>query len=79
MDNYQEHALEIFNRTAHKVVRDAISHACIQTNNVYYKEVLGQKMNKKLGYSTIYLTDDQYCEVKISKSFYIEYLILVVT
>jgi hypothetical protein len=79
MDNYQEHALEIFNRTAHKVVRDAISHACIQTNNVYYKEVLGQKMNKKLGSSSIYLTKEQSNQVKVFKYFYIQYLILVVT
>jgi hypothetical protein len=50
------HALEIFNHTAHKVVKDVISYAHIQTNNAYYKEVLDQKMNKKLGSSTIYLT-----------------------
>jgi hypothetical protein len=76
--NHQEHALEVFNRTAQKVMKDVISYACIQANNVYYKEVLGQKMNKKLGSSVIYLTKEQYCQVKIYKSFYIQYLILVV-
>jgi hypothetical protein len=54
--NNQVHALEVFNHTTHKVVKDAISYARIQANNVYYKEVLGQKKNKKQGSSTIYLT-----------------------
>jgi hypothetical protein len=58
--NHQAHALEVFNPTAQKVVKDAISYAHIQANNAYYKEVLGQKMNKKLGSSRIYLTGEQY-------------------
>jgi hypothetical protein len=77
--NHQAHALEVFNHTTHKVVKDAISYAHIQANNTYYKEVLGQKMNKKLGYSIIYLTEEQYNQINISKSFYIQYLILVFT
>jgi hypothetical protein len=48
-------------------------------SNVYYKDVLGQKMNKKLGSLAIYLIEEQYSQVNISKSFYIQYLILVVT
>jgi hypothetical protein len=40
MGNHQEHALEVFNCTAHKVMKDAISYAHIQANNEYYKEVL---------------------------------------
>jgi hypothetical protein len=79
MDNHQEHTLAIFNRNAHKVVKDAISYACIQMNNQYYKEVLHQKMSKKLGSSAIYLTKEQYCQVKNSKSFDIQHLRLVVT
>jgi hypothetical protein len=39
--NHKAHALEVFNHTAHKVVKDAISYARIQANNVYYKDVLG--------------------------------------
>jgi hypothetical protein len=74
-DNHLVHALEVFNRTAHKIVKDAISYACIQVNNTYYKEVLGLNMNKKLGSSAIYLTEEQYNQVKISKSFDIQYLI----
>jgi hypothetical protein len=74
MGNHQEHALEVFNHTAHKVMKDAL-----QANNAYYKEVLGQKMNKKLSSSSIYMAEEQYYQVKISKSFYIQYLILVVT
>jgi hypothetical protein len=79
MGNHQTHALEVFNRTTHKVVKDTISYAHIQVNNAYYKDVLGQKMNKKVGSSAIYLTEEQYSQVKISKSFHIQYLILVVT
>jgi hypothetical protein len=79
MGNHQAHALEVFNRTTHKVVKDTISYAHIQVNNAYYKDVLGQKMNKKVGSSAIYLTEEQYSQVKISKSFHIQYLILVVT
>jgi hypothetical protein len=56
--NHQERALEVFNRTAHKVVKDAISYVRIQANNQYYKEVLHQKMNKKLSSSTIYLAEE---------------------
>jgi hypothetical protein len=51
--NHQAHALEVFNTTAQKVVKDAISYARFQANNIYYKEVLGEKMNKKLGSSHI--------------------------
>jgi hypothetical protein len=69
--NHQAHALEVFNATAQKDVKDAISYARIQANNTYYKEVLGQKMNKKPGSSHIYLTEEQYNQVKVSKSFYI--------
>jgi hypothetical protein len=57
-ENHWMHALEVFNHTAHKVVKETISYACIQANNTYYKEVLGQKMNRKLGSSTIYLTEE---------------------
>jgi hypothetical protein len=78
-DNHNVHALEVFNHTAHKVVKDAVSFAHIQANNAYYREVLDQKINKKMGSSTIYLTKEQYSQVKVSKSFYIQYLILVVT
>jgi hypothetical protein len=77
--NHNVHALEVFNHTAHKVVKDAVSFAHIQANNAYYREVLDQKINKKMGSSTIYLTKEQYSQVKVSKSFYIQYLILVVT
>jgi hypothetical protein len=79
MGNHQEHAIEIFNHIAHKVVNDAISYARIQANNQYYKEVLHKKMNKKLGSLTIYLIEEQYSQVKISKSFDIQHLRLVVT
>jgi hypothetical protein len=74
-----EDALEVFNATDQKVVKDAISYARIQANNTYYKEVLGQKMNKNMGSSHIYLTEKQYNQVKVSKSFYIQCSILFFT
>jgi hypothetical protein len=43
--NLQAHVLEVFNHTAHKVVKDTISYGRIQANNAYYKEFLGKKMN----------------------------------
>jgi hypothetical protein len=73
------HALEVFKCTTHKVVKDAVSYACIQANSVYYKDIFCLEMNKKLGSSVIYLTAKQYNQIKISKSFYSQYLILVIT
>jgi hypothetical protein len=58
--NHQTHALEVFNHTANKVVKDAVSYARIQENNGYYKDILGLEMTKKLGSSAIYLTEEQY-------------------
>jgi hypothetical protein len=78
-DNHQAHALEVFNATAQKVMKDAILYARFQANNTHYKKVLGQKMNKKMGSSHIYLTEEQYNHVKVSKSFYIQCSILVFT
>jgi hypothetical protein len=77
--NHQAHTLEVFNATAQKIMKDAILYARIQANNTYYKEVLGQKMNKKIGSSHIYLTEEQYNQVQVSKSFYIQCSILVFT
>jgi hypothetical protein len=73
------HALEVFKCTTHKVVKDVVSYACIQANGVYYKDIFCLEMNKKLGSSVIYLTVEQYSQIKISKSFYSQYLILVIT
>jgi len=36
----------------------------VQANNTYYKEKLGQPMNKNLKSSSIYLTEEQYFQVK---------------
>jgi hypothetical protein len=77
--NHQAHALEVFNATAQKVVKDTILYACIQANNTYYHEVLGEKMNKMLGSSHIYLTEEQYNQVNVSMSFYIQCSLLVFT
>jgi gamma-glutamyltranspeptidase len=60
-----------------KVVKDAISYARMQANNQYYKKILGQKMNKEMGSSSIYLTEEQYRKVKIRKSFDLQCLRLI--
>jgi hypothetical protein len=75
--NHQAHALEVFNVTAQKVMKDTISYARIQANNTYHEEVLGEKMNKKLGSSHIYFTEEQYNQVNVSMSFYIQCSLLV--
>jgi hypothetical protein len=67
--NHQAYTLEVFKRTTHKVMKDVISYARIQANNTYYKEVIGLEMNKMLGSLVIYLTEEQYNQVKISNSF----------
>jgi hypothetical protein len=51
--------LEVFNRIAHKVMKNIISYARILANNQYYKEVIHQKMNQKQGSSAIYLIEEQ--------------------
>jgi hypothetical protein len=76
--NHQAHTLEVFNHTAHKVMKDIISYGRIQANNAYYKEVLGLKMNKKLSSSQIYLIEEQYSQIKSSKFFNIHTLILII-
>jgi hypothetical protein len=75
--NHQVHALDVFNATAQKVVKDMILYACIQANNKYYKEVLCEKMNKKLGSFHIYLAQEQYNQVNVSMSFNIQCSLLV--
>jgi hypothetical protein len=77
--NHQAHTLEVFNTTAQKVVKDLILYARIQANNTYYKEVLGEKMNNKLGSSHIYLTEEQYNQFNVSMLFYIQCSLLVFT
>ncbi|KAG8051143.1 hypothetical protein GUJ93_ZPchr0009g767 [Zizania palustris] len=66
--NHHNHALQVFNNNAHKVVKDAISYARIQANNAYYKEKLGQRMSKATGASSIYLTEEQYRSTRKSRS-----------
>jgi hypothetical protein len=55
----------VFKRNAHKVMKDAISYARIH-------------VNKKLGSSAIYLTEEQYRQVKSPNSFDIQHLRFIV-
>jgi hypothetical protein len=75
--NHHNHALAVFNLNAHNVVKDAISYARIQANNEYYKEILGQKMNKERISSFINLTEEKYRQVKNPTSFDLQCLRLI--
>jgi hypothetical protein len=75
--NHQDHALSVFNRNAHKVIKDAIFYTQIHANNTYYKEILGQQINKEMCSSSIYLIEEQYCQVKNPKSFDLQRLRLI--
>ena len=48
------------NTAAKRIVKDMMSNARIQLVILYYKQHKGQKMNKKLGASKIYLKEDEY-------------------
>jgi hypothetical protein len=55
----------VFKRNAHKVMKDAISYARIH-------------VNKKLGSSAIYLTEEQNRQVKSPNSFDIQHLRFII-
>ena len=60
------HAEKVFEENAYRLVKDALSDARIQATNLYYQQVKGQKMNKKLGSSSIYLAEDEYGQVSFA-------------
>ena len=62
--NHTAHARRVFHFNATLLVRRTISYWRVQANNTYYKEKLGQPMNKNLKSSSIYLTEEQYFQVK---------------
>ena len=57
------HAEKVFQVNAYRLVKDALSEARIQATSMYYQQVLGQKMNKKIGASSIYLREEDYRQV----------------
>ena len=57
------HAKKVFQVNAYRLVKDALSEARIQATSMYYQQVLGQKMNKKIGASNIYLREEEYRQV----------------
>jgi hypothetical protein len=60
----QEHADRVLEKNAKKVCRDAFSNARLQVVNAYMKRQ-GHSINNFRQYSDVYLTVDQYMEVKI--------------
>ena len=59
----QEHADRVLEKNAKKVCRDAFSNARLQVVNAYMKR-RGHSINNFRQYSDVYLTVDQYMEVK---------------
>jgi hypothetical protein len=59
----QEHVDRVLEKNAKKVCRDAFSNARVQVVNAYMKR--GHSINNFQQYSDVYLTVDQYMEVKI--------------
>jgi hypothetical protein len=60
----QEHADRVLEKNAKKVCRDSFSNARLQVVNAYMK-CQGHSINNFRQYSDVYLTVDQYMEVKI--------------
>jgi hypothetical protein len=60
----QEHADRVLEKNAKKVCRDAFSNARLQVMNAFIKH-RGHSINNFRQYSDVYLTVDQYTEVKI--------------
>jgi hypothetical protein len=60
----QEHADGVLEKNAKKVRKDAFSNARLQVVNEYMKR-RGHSINNFRQYSDVYLTVDQYMEVKI--------------
>jgi hypothetical protein len=60
----QKHAYRVLEKNAKKVCRDAFSNARLQVVNAYMKR-RGHSINNFRQYSDVYLTVDQYMEVKI--------------
>jgi NADPH-dependent 7-cyano-7-deazaguanine reductase QueF len=60
----QEHADSVLEKNVKKVLKDAFSNARLQVVNAYMKR-RGNSINNFWQYSDVYLTVDQYMEVKI--------------
>ena len=60
----QEHADRVLEKNAKNVCKDAFSNARLQVVNAYMKR-RGHSINNFRQYSDVYLTVDQYMEVKI--------------
>jgi hypothetical protein len=60
----QEHADRVLEKNTKKVRKDAFSNARLEVVNAYMKH-RGHSINNFRQYSDVYLTVDQYMEVKI--------------
>ena len=59
-----DHARSVFHAIAHKIVKDALSLARIQATILFFKQIKGQPMSKRRGAAKIYLTEEEYGQVK---------------
>jgi hypothetical protein len=74
--DHKEHTSSVFHFNARKVFSGALSYAHIQVVDRYFKEVIGQPVDKKCGASSFYLTEEQYGEVMYLTAIYPQLLIL---
>ncbi|XP_020398683.1 uncharacterized protein [Zea mays] len=56
---------KVFQVNAYRLVKEALYEARIQATCMYYQQILGQKMNKKTGASSIYLREEEYRKVVV--------------
>jgi hypothetical protein len=60
----RDHAKSVFEKSAHKLVSQAISNGRICTSNEYLETFKGQQLGSFRNGSDTYLTEDQYTMVK---------------
>ena len=68
-----QHADRVFENNCYRMVKDHLSEARIQATSIYYQQILGQSMNKKLGASHIYLAADEYRKVSLVYTYAYDY------
>jgi hypothetical protein len=63
-EDIRDHARSVFEKSAHKLVSQAISNGRIRTSNEYLETFKGQQLGSFRDGSDTYLTKEQYAMVK---------------
>jgi hypothetical protein len=77
--DHKEHTSSVFHFNARNVFSDALSYAQIHAVDQYFKEVIGQPIDKKHGASSFYLTEEQYGEAMNLTTIYPQLLMLKIS